>query len=99
MVPTAASTAIGLVARCRALNFEAAMTAFNQLGLTRLEIVSLTHNQASQRVPQALGASFECEARNRTYFQGKPHNAPVYSLVPEDMGEQISTKIPSGQRT
>ena len=78
---------------------EAAVTAFNQLGLTRLEIVALTHNKASQRVARALGATFECEARNRLYFQGKPHNALVYSLVPEDMGEQISTKIPSGQLT
>jgi RimJ/RimL family protein N-acetyltransferase len=43
-----------------------------------------THNKASARVAEALGARFECEARNRLYFQGRPHNAFVYSLVPED---------------
>jgi RimJ/RimL family protein N-acetyltransferase len=50
----------------------------------RLEIVVLTHNKASARVAEALGARFECEARNRLYFQGRPHNAFVYSLVPGD---------------
>ena len=44
----------------------------------------LTHNKASARVAEALGATFECEARNRLYFQGRPHDAFVYSLVPED---------------
>ncbi|MGZ0078283.1 GNAT family N-acetyltransferase [Methylomonas sp. YC3] len=62
-----------------------ALLGFSQLGLTRLEIVVLTHNKASQRVAESLGAKLECEARNRLYFQGKPHNALVYSLVPGDL--------------
>jgi RimJ/RimL family protein N-acetyltransferase len=63
---------------------KSAVLGFQELGLTRLEIVVLTHNKASARVAEAIGATFECEARNRLYFQGRPHNAFVYSLVPED---------------
>jgi ribosomal-protein-serine acetyltransferase len=63
---------------------QAALLGFGELGLTRLEIVALTHNVASQRVAQALGATREGLARNRLYFQGKPHDAIVYSLVPSD---------------
>ena len=63
---------------------KSAVLGFKELGLTRLEIVVLTHNKASARVAEAIGATFECEARNRLYFQGRPHNAFVYSLVPED---------------
>ena len=63
---------------------KSAVLGFEELGLTRLEIVVLTHNKASARVAEALGARFECEARNRLYFQGRPHNAFVYSLVPGD---------------
>ena len=64
---------------------QSAVLGFGELGLTRLEIVVLTHNKASQRVAEALGAKLECEARNRLYFQGSPHSAFVYSLVPEDL--------------
>ncbi|MFM8691226.1 MAG: GNAT family N-acetyltransferase [Limnohabitans sp.] len=62
-----------------------ARLGFETLGLTRLEIVVLTHNTASRRVAESVGATFECEARNRLYFQGLPHNAFVYSLVPQDL--------------
>jgi ribosomal-protein-serine acetyltransferase len=71
------------VARFAAL--QAARMGFAELGLTRLEIVTLTHNHASQRVAQALGAVRECEARNRLYLQGKAHDAVVYSLIPSDL--------------
>ena len=64
---------------------QAVRLAFGELGLTRVEIVVLAHNFASQRVASALGATRECRARNRLYFQGKAHDAIVYSLVPEDM--------------
>jgi len=63
----------------------AAEKAFNELGLTRVEIVILTNNMASQRVAQSLGATLECEARNRLYRQGQPQSAFVYSLVPGDL--------------
>ena len=63
---------------------EAALLGFGELALTRLEMVVLTHNVASQKVAASLGATRECQARNRLYFQGKPHEAIVYSLTPED---------------
>lgn len=66
----------------------AADIGFQELALTRLEIVALTHNHASQRVAEAIGAKKECCARNRLYFQGKPHNAVVYSLIPHDVPPQ-----------
>jgi ribosomal-protein-serine acetyltransferase len=58
---------------------------FQELGLTRLEIVTLTHNLASQRVAAALGATREGVARNRLCLQGAPHDAVVYSLIPSDV--------------
>lgn len=64
---------------------QAARLGFTQLGLTRLEIVVLTHNIASQKVAQALGATREGVARNRLYFQDAPHDAVVYSLIPSDV--------------
>jgi RimJ/RimL family protein N-acetyltransferase len=70
----------------------AADIGFNDLGLTRLEIVILTQNKASQRVAEAIGARRECIARNRLYFQGKPHEAVVYSLVPEDLRGDVPSK-------
>ncbi len=63
---------------------QAVLLGFETLGLTRLEIITLPHNLASQRVATALGATRECQARNRVYFQGAPHEAVVYSLVKED---------------
>jgi RimJ/RimL family protein N-acetyltransferase len=71
------------VARFAAL--QAATIGFGDLRLTRLEIIVLTHNAASHRVAAALGAVRECQARNRVYFQGKPHDAVIYSLVPDDI--------------
>jgi ribosomal-protein-serine acetyltransferase len=71
------------VARYAAL--QAARMGFAELGLTRLEIVTLTDNYASQRVAQALGAVRECEARNRLYFQDRARDAVVYSLIPGDL--------------
>ena len=63
---------------------QAALLGFGELGLARLEIVALTSNFASQRVAQAIGASYECTARNRLHFHGKPHDAAVFSLTPQD---------------
>ena len=74
------------VARTAALM--AADIGFNDLGMTRLEIVVLTHNLASQRVAEAVGARRECIARNRLYFQGRPSDAVVYSLIPGDLARE-----------
>lgn len=64
---------------------QAVELGFRDLGLTRLEMIVLTHNTASQRVAESLGAVRECQARNRLYLQGTPHDAVVYSLVPNDI--------------
>jgi ribosomal-protein-serine acetyltransferase len=71
---------------------QAALLGFGELGLTRLEVVVLTHNIASQKVAESLGATRECQARNRLYFQGKPHDAIVYSLTPEDTNRWAAAK-------
>lgn len=63
----------------------AADIGFKELQFTRLEIIVLTNNLASQAVARALGARLECTARNRLYFQDQPHEAFVNSLVPDDV--------------
>lgn len=63
---------------------QAARLGFGELGLTRLEIVTTLHNLASQRVAESLGATREGLARNRLHVQGRPQDAIVYSLIPED---------------
>jgi RimJ/RimL family protein N-acetyltransferase len=63
----------------------AADIGFVDLGFTRLEIVALVSNTASQHVAEKLGAVRECIARNRIYFQGAPADAVVYSLIPGDL--------------
>ena len=72
------------VARQAAL--AAARLGFGELGLVRLEIVTLPHNQASQKVAAALGAAREGIARNRLYLHGVAHDAIVYALIPRDLG-------------
>lgn len=63
---------------------EAIGLGFGRLGLQRLEIIALPSNIASVRVAEALGARRECVARNRIHFQGRAHDALVFSLIPED---------------
>lgn len=55
---------------------------FAQLELFRLEIVMEVGNTASEAVAIAIGATFECRARNRIFLHGQPINALIYSLVP-----------------
>lgn len=55
---------------------------FEEIGLTRLEIIALTENVASHRVAEKAGARFECIARNRLVGWGKPYDAAVYSITP-----------------
>lgn len=64
---------------------QAALLGFGELGLTRLEIVTLPHNTASQRVAESLGARREGMARNRLVVHGVAHDAVMYSLVPADV--------------
>lgn len=64
---------------------EAARFAFDQLGLSRVEIVVLEENVRSQRVAQKAGATLECLARNRLQYLGTARHAKVYSLIPLDL--------------
>jgi len=63
----------------------AAHFGFEDLGLVRLEIVTAVGNKASQRVAEKLGAVREGIARNRIMLHGKPHDAIIFSLIPEDL--------------
>ena len=63
----------------------AAEIGFQDLQFTRLEIVVLTNNHASQKVAHAVGARLESTARNRLYFQGSPREAFVNALIPTDL--------------
>jgi RimJ/RimL family protein N-acetyltransferase len=56
--------------------------AFEQAGLSRLEIACLPENAASRGVAEKAGAQFECIARNRIVFQGRARDAALYSLIP-----------------
>lgn len=62
-----------------------ARLAFGEFALTRVEIITLTNNLASQRLAESLGATRECVARNRLVINDTPHNAVVYSLIPTDL--------------
>jgi RimJ/RimL family protein N-acetyltransferase len=69
----------GVVRRAARL---AAGFGFGHLGLTRIEIVTMSDNLASQKVAVALGAMFEGIARNRIVAHGRAHDGLVYSLIP-----------------
>ena len=64
---------------------QVAATGFGELGLVRIEIVTLPGNAASQRVAEKLGATREGEFRNRLVVRGEPVDAVVFSLVPRDL--------------
>lgn len=59
---------------------------FRQLGLCRIEIVTLTDNLASRRVAAKLGARYEGTARARLWAWGCAHDAAMHGLVPQDLG-------------
>ena len=63
----------------------AADFAFNELQLTRLEIVTGLNNTSSQRVAAKAGAQREGVLRRRLLVHGKPEDAVLFSLVPEDL--------------
>lgn len=71
-----ASKAVGIVAQY----------GFREIKLSRLEIVIAETNQASRRLAEKIGATFECVARNRLVIRGQPCAAAVYSLVPGQPG-------------
>lgn len=59
--------------------------AFQDMGLTRMEVVVRTDNAASQRVAQKIGAHLEGMARHRIFFKDSPMDALMYSVVASDL--------------
>lgn len=59
--------------------------AFNELELTRLEIVAMDGNDRSRRVAEKAGAKSEGLHRNRLYYHSQPRDAWMYSLIPGDL--------------
>ncbi|MGF1710313.1 GNAT family N-acetyltransferase [Vibrio kagoshimensis] len=55
---------------------------FEQLKLTRIEIVCDPDNLPSQRLIERCGAEKEAIARNRFVFNGKPKDGVVFSIIP-----------------
>lgn len=59
--------------------------AFNQLGLSRIEIAVIPANKASRKVAEKAGARLESMARCRLVMHGKAFDAALYSLIPADL--------------
>ncbi len=57
------------------------------LGLQRIEIVVEPTNTASLRVAEKAGAQREGILRNRLNSHGVPHDAVMFSLIPQDFGD------------
>jgi ribosomal-protein-serine acetyltransferase len=64
---------------------QAARFGFETLGLQRIAILVQPENRASLRVAVKLGAVCEGIARNGITIAGRPHEAIVHSLLPEDL--------------
>ncbi len=63
---------------------------FQELRLTRLEIVVAVGNRASLRVAEKLGAVREGVLRNRLREGDGVADAVMFSLIPEDLGLSVS---------
>lgn len=62
-----------------------AQFGFQVLGLRRIEIVTAEDNQASRRVAEKTGATFEGILRRRLKIGDRNVDAAMHSLIPEDM--------------
>jgi RimJ/RimL family protein N-acetyltransferase len=56
-----------------------------RLGLERVEIMMAIENEASRRVAERAGATFEGTLRHRFLLHGMYHDAYLYSLVRADL--------------
>jgi ribosomal-protein-serine acetyltransferase len=63
---------------------------FDTLGLQRIAIMIQPENRASLRVAVKLGAVCEGLARNAIVVAGRPHEAMVHSLLPDDLPSDAS---------
>lgn len=55
------------------------------LGLERVEIMMAVENEASRRVAERAGATFEGTLRHRFLLHGRYHDAYLYSLIRSDL--------------
>jgi ribosomal-protein-serine acetyltransferase len=69
---------------------QAARFGFETLGLQRIAILVQPDNRASLRVAVKLGAVCEGIARNGIIIAGRPHEAMVHSLLPEDLSPIVA---------
>lgn len=74
----------------------AADFGFEELLLTRIEILAAVGNKGSQRVAQKLGASREGILRNRLVIRGRTHDAVVFSLIGSE-GRKVPSSSPANQ--
>ena len=65
---------------------------FIELGLIRIEIITLPDNHASRRVAAKLGAAFEGMARQRLWAWDRAHDAAVYALIPGDLDQPAAAQ-------
>ncbi len=86
------SSAVGGGVASRACRL-AALFAFQELGMQRIEIKTLENNIASQKVAEKLGANKEGLARNRLFVFGKPNDAMVYSIIPNDLSRMMTLEF------
>lgn len=79
---------IGDAHRGRGITTRAATMAaefgFDELGLEQLEIATLPHNHASQRVAEKLDAMRDSSRQRSLDFQGEAVDALVFTLHPKD---------------
>lgn len=61
---------------------------FEQLALFRLEIVVAVGNVASEAVAISAGATRECVASNRVFLHGRPADAYVFALTPDEAADK-----------
>jgi ribosomal-protein-serine acetyltransferase len=66
-----------------------AQFAFEELKLQRIEIIVATRNVASSRVAEKAGATREGILRNRLILSSGIHQAALYSLVPNDLRNDL----------
>jgi ribosomal-protein-serine acetyltransferase len=65
----------------------ASQFALTTLGCSRVEILTIDGNVASQRVAEKLGAAFEGVLRDRLWLRGKVYPARLYSIVRGDLSK------------
>lgn len=58
---------------------------FDEMKFSRIEIVIAKGNEGSLKAATKAGAVLECNARNRLVIVGRPMDASVCSLLPQDI--------------